>query len=454
MLKRIAVFFIIFVLLAQTFAFADELSADAIIGETAVLLDYNTGEVIWNKKMNQKMFPASTTKILTAIIILENHDFDEVVTVPNQLPSMPPNSSHIAIDYGEVLTVEQLMYAMMVKSANDAANVLAIYHSGSIEAFAAEMNKKAAEIGAVNSHFVNPNGLHDNDHYTTAYDLALIAQYAFQNSTFRELVKTTSYVIPPTNKKDTAREYIRNGNKFLTGNSSDRINYRGQSIRIKYDIVDGIKTGYTTEAGNCLVTTASKGNVRYIVVVMKSNLNSNVYKDSRTLLDYGFENFYTTTVVSRGSFIRSEELNDTGLHINLVAGSDLTLTLDKNIQAEDIQSDILVDKNLTTPIEAGTEVGSIVYYHANKKIGEVPLLTEYAVTDSSLLQTVQSGFIKLDENNQLDVKYYIGAFFKLLLSFIIYRTIITTYNLRKRKKRLLAKEASTAIAVEEDIRSN
>lgn len=433
MLRRALIFLLMIMMVILPFTYADELAEDRVTAETAVLMDYNSGEIIWSKDPDKKMYPASTTKILTAIIILENHELDEVVVVPDTMPQHKAGAVHIGIDYGEIFTVEQLMYAMLVESANDAAYVLALYHSGTLDAFSQVMNEKAKSLGAVNSNFVNPNGLHDDNHYSTAKDLALIAKYAFQNPVFREMVSTVSYVIPPTNKQDEPRNYIYNGNKFLS--SSDRINYNGSSIKIKYDIVDGIKTGYTPQAGNCLVSTASKGNVRYISVVLNSETNNNVYLDSRILLDYGFENFYTNTIITRGSFVRSEKIENSKLTINLVAGKSLTLTLDKNIKAENILSDVLISQPLITPIEANQEVGKISYYHNGTLLGEVPLLTEYEVLDGKLLSTVEDGFIRRDENNKLDVKYYIGVFFKLLISFIIYRTIITIYNLQRRKKR-------------------
>ncbi|MBN2794916.1 MAG: D-alanyl-D-alanine carboxypeptidase [Clostridia bacterium] len=432
MLKRTLIFLIITLLILVPVTYADELPENEVVGEAALLMDYNSGEIIWSKDMNKKMYPASTTKILTAIIILENHQMDEVVEVPNTMPPHQAGSKNIGIDYGEIFTVEQLMYALLVESANDAAYVLALYHSGTLEAFALEMNEKAKELGATNSNFVNPNGLHDANHYTTAHDLGLIARYAFANPLFREMVSTVSYTIPPTNKQDEERNYIYTSNKFLY--SSEKITYNGTSTKIKYDIVDGIKTGYTPQAGNCLVSTASKGNVRYLAVVLKSDGPNSLYSDSRRLLDYGFDNFYTKSIITRGAFVRSEKLANSKLTINLIAGDDLTLTLDKNIKPENILSDIALNETLTVPIEANKEVGTISYYYNGTLLGEVPLLTEYEVVDGSLVSTIEGGLIRRDENNHLDVKYYIGIFFKLLISFIIYRTIITLYNLKKRKR--------------------
>lgn len=177
------------------------------MGESAIIIDYRTGEILWEKNSDQKSAPASTTKIMTAIIILENHDLDEKVTVSSNFPYVPGSS--IAIDHGETFTVEQLLYATLVKSANDAAHALAEYHSGSIEAFAKVMNEKALEIGAVNTNFANPHGLDNPNHYTTAYDLAMIARYCYDNDTFKRwsIPLDTSFLKPTKRGRKKLRCY-------------------------------------------------------------------------------------------------------------------------------------------------------------------------------------------------------------------------------------------------------
>lgn len=436
-MKKITAFFMISFILLNSFIYADELPQGNIVGESAILIDQRTGKVVWEKDSQKKMYPASTTKMMTAIIILENHDLDEIVTAPSGNEMTMPGGSTISVDYGEILTVEQLMYGLLVESANDAAAVLAYYHSGSIEAFSEEMNLKAIELGAKDTQFKNPHGLHDAEHYSTAYDLAMIGRYCFDNETFRKMVSTNSYVIPPTNKKDESRHYIRNSNKFINGiGSGNKITYRGQTIDIKYDIVDGIKTGYTSQAGNCLVSTAKDGNQRYISVVLNSNGNNNVYKDSRTLLDYGFENFKRHQFISEGSFVKTIKLKGSSLSINMVSGGNLISILDNNVDLNTIQEEVIIRTDLVAPIKAGQELGKLSYYHNNQLLGSVPLLAEYDVTENSLVSTIETAFIRLDEDQNLDIMYYVGVLLKFLLAFIIYRTIITTYNLRKRKKRL------------------
>lgn len=436
MLKRTITFFIsLTLILMSTLVFADTLDVSVIEGETAVLIDELTGQVLFDKNMNKKMYPASTTKMLTAIIILENHALDEIVTIDEFSPFM--KGKKVFLLEGERLSIEQLMYILLVESGNDAASALAIYHSGTIEAFAAEMNAKAKEIGAMNSNFTNPHGLHEDNHYSTAYDLALIGRYGFQNEMFRTLVNTKSYNVPATELQD-ERNYIRNTNRFLGASDSYKMDYRGKTIKVKYEIVDGIKTGYTPEAGNCLVSTAKIDTQRYISVVLNSNgSNSGLYRDSRTLLDYGFENFQRYQFITEGTYIQTVQLESAeNITVNLVAGDSKTKMLQNNIDVSQIKREVLIDQGLSAPIAENQVLGRISFSYNNIEIENVPIVSEYAITGDSLITESEFSLIKKDENNQVDFKYYLGIFIKLLISFIIYRIIITTINLRKRKKRL------------------
>lgn len=434
-MKKIT-FICLFFLIFSFQVFSDTLSTSEIIGESAIIIDYRTGEILWEKNSDKAKAPASTTKIMTAIIILENHALDEEVTVSSNFPYVP--GSGIAIDHGETFTVEQLLYATLVKSANDAAHALAEFHSGSIEEFAKVMNEKALEIGAVNTNFANPHGLDNPNHYTTAYDLAMIARYCYDNETFRKMVNTTGYIIPQTNKKEEERDYVVTSNKFLNGvGPSNQIVYKGQRINVKYDIVDGIKTGYTEDAGNCLITTAQMNNERYITVVLKSNKNNNVYLDSRKLIDYAFENFIRHQFVSEGSFVKTIEIKgEKKLRVNLIAESSLIKTLDKDTDITKIQQEILLNQNITSPVKAGQGLGKITYYYENKPLGSVTLVSEYDVNESNLVSSLETALIKRTEDNQIDFAYYISMVLRLLIAFIIYRSIITYFNLKKKKKKI------------------
>lgn len=433
-MKKTFIFLLTFILIISNISYAETLDQADIQGEAAILIDELTGQVLFEKNPDKKMYPASTTKILTAIIILENHDITEEVTIDKDSPHTDGKRIYLVKD--EKLTVEQLLYALMVESANDAALALARYHAGSVEAFCEIMNAKAKSLGAVNSNFVNPNGLHDPEHYSTARDLALIGQYAFKNDTFKTLVKTGSYTIPPTEKQD-IRNYIRSTNRFLGAKGPFNINYKGQKIPAKYEIVDGIKTGWTGSAGFCLVSTGKIDAQRYIGVVLKAPNEDSLYIDSRTLLDYGFENFIRHSFVSEGAYIKTIQIpNADNITVNVVAGQGITKMIDSTIDINQIETLIQIKPEIKAPIAEGQELGVLTFNYQNRELAAVPIISEYEVSTDALLSENVFSLIVKDENNQLDWKFYINILFRLAISFVIYRAIITAINLRKRKKRL------------------
>lgn len=215
------------------------------------------GTILYSKNENTKAYPASTTKILTAILAIEKCNLDDKVTIKkSSISSIPPGYTSCNLVEGEVLTVSDLLQATLVPSANDAANALAEHISGSVENFTDLMNTKINELGLKNTHFVNTNGIHNENHYTTAYDLALIAKYCMQNQTFRKYANIPTCTINATNKSNVRK--LKNTNELINPSS-------------KYYIEDciGIKTGHTTEAGNCLISSFSKDNLELISVVLR-----------------------------------------------------------------------------------------------------------------------------------------------------------------------------------------
>ena len=234
--------------------------------EAAILIDSSSEKVLYSKNSNSKMYPASTTKIMTAILTLENCNLDDIVTVPYEaIISIPSGYSVAALQAGEQLTVEQLLQVMLVHSANDAANVLAYHVSGDIDTFASLMNKKVEELGLENTHFTNPSGKHDENHYTTAHDLALIMKYCMKNSTFRSLSKLKYCQIPATNKYE-ERVFDTTNELLIYDNRDVASNYY-------YEYAIAGKTGYTTEAKNCLVSVSNKDDFELISVVLGCRIN-------------------------------------------------------------------------------------------------------------------------------------------------------------------------------------
>ncbi len=341
-----------------------------IFGEGAILMDSNSSQVLFEKNSNKKLYPASTTKIMTAILAIELGNLDDIVTVDKEITDLT-SGSHIALDIGEQLTLKNLLYALLIESANDSALAIAKHISGSIDAFVDLMNSKADELGAKNTNFVNPNGLHDDNHYSTAYDLALISKYAMKNDTFRNIVKEYTYNIPPTNKKTEPR-YLKSANRLIY--STQTINVNGKDVPIKYDGAIGIKTGYTTTANSCLVSCVEQGNRSLIAVVLNSD-SENIYVDTHKLFDYGFEQFTGHTLGFKNQFIDNFKLkNATTPFVAGVLKDNLTYTVYSGA-IDDIKTKVTPLKDLSAPIKKGAKIGEIAYLIDDKIITKADVVS-------------------------------------------------------------------------------
>lgn len=247
-----------------------------ITSEGAVLMDAASGNVLFAQNGDTKFYPASITKLMTALLVAENCSLDDKVTFSSTATTnLESGAVSINMTAGDVMTVRQCLYALLLKSANEVGNALAEHVAGSNAKFAEMMNAKAAALGCTNTHFTNPHGLNDTNHYTTPHDMALIARAAFRNDVVKTVASTRTYTLPPTIKNPSGLT-VTMGHKML--NPSDSRYYPG---------VIGGKTGYTSKAGNTLVTVVEKDGVRLIVVIMKSK--STHYTDTKALFDYGFE---------------------------------------------------------------------------------------------------------------------------------------------------------------------
>ncbi len=240
----------------------------------AILIEADTGMVIYEKNADVRMYPASTTKILTAYLAIVMGDLSQTVTASASAVQLEKGVSVIPLSEGEQLSLKDLLYATMVKSGNDGANLIAETISGSNTAFAEMMNQYAASIGCTDTHFVNPSGLHDEDHYTTAYDMALIAREAMQDETFRAIAASVSYPLPCSNMHD-SRRLVSKMSKFFS----------------LYPDASGIKTGYTSKAGYCFVGSAARDGVTYISVVFKCSSYTKCWSDTVKLMEYGFAKY-------------------------------------------------------------------------------------------------------------------------------------------------------------------
>lgn len=261
-----------------------------LYSKSCILIECSTNRVAFEKNSNEKMYPASTTKLLTAILALEKCNLSDKVIITNEMISQIPSGYTTAyLQIGETLTVEQLLNALLIPSANDAGYAIAIHISGSIENFAILMNSKAKEIGCTNSNFTNPSGIHNENHYSTAKDMALIGLYSLKQSKICEIGSKTTYSLPTINGITRTFETT---NTLLKNNEK---NY--------YEYATGLKTGFTQPAGSCIVATAKKDNMEFLAVILGAPEPTNEinYRDSdcKTLFEYGFTNYETIIKIDK-----------------------------------------------------------------------------------------------------------------------------------------------------------
>ena len=357
----------------------------------AIVVDGDNNEILYSYNANKKMYPASVTKIMTSLVVLDAVEkgqvsLDTEITASSKAVVLPLGSSTAGIKAGEVLTIEQLLYCDLVPSANEACNILAEAIAGDEESFAELMNAKAAELGCVNTHFTNPHGLHDEDHYTTAYDIYLMAKAAMEYELFRTIVSTAVYELAPTNKSDARTLYSTNGflsNWYVRG--------------YKYEKAIGIKTGYTDEAGRCLASAAvdEQGRTFYCVVLgtqdakdEEGNKIRYSFKESRRLLEWAFANFERITLLDENTrnVIREVPvtLSETDYVLALPVGSiEATMPIDYSI--EDAEFIIDLPESVEAPVTAGTKLGTVSIVYNGVNYGTLDLVASDDVERSDYL---------------------------------------------------------------------
>lgn len=268
-----------------------------INSKTAVAIDADSQVVLYNKDMDKKIYPASTTKILTAILAIENLSLDKNVVVSKEAVQIPWDSSSVYLKEGEIISINDLLYCLLLNSGNDAANVLAEAVSGDISKFVELMNIKAEELGCTGTHFNNAHGYSDDNHYTTALDMAKILSYCIKNETFTKIMSTKSYIVEETNKTNEKR-YLNNTNRLIL-QKEDSVYARF------YEYCIGGKTGYTDEAGRTLVTFGKKDDKTVIVAIFGASSSGTLdvrYTDAINLFEYSFNNFSKHTIAEAANY--------------------------------------------------------------------------------------------------------------------------------------------------------
>lgn len=347
--------------------------------EAAFLICPSTKKIIYEKNADARMYPASTTKVMTAYLALTHLDLNKECVASAKAVDIDRDGSNMGISQGEILTVRQLIDSLVIHSANDAANVLAEEISGSIEEFVNLMNSTAKELGMNNTHFENPHGYHAENHYTTARDMAIIACKAMENETFVEMVGMRKLTIPKTNKYHTERVFsTRNA---LINPYSD--------ITLQYRFATGIKTGHTSNAGYCFVGSATKNDMDLISVVFKSTSYNRAFIDTKNLFEHAYKTYRTRTV------IKGDELASTCKvrwawgkdHLVLKTNKDVKTTLPRDTYSEELlKSEITIEEKITAPIKEGEELGTVRFFYDGELVAESPLYASRSVSRNYLKQ--------------------------------------------------------------------
>ena len=347
----------------------EELTEDQLYAKSAILIEASSGEVIFEKNADEVMYPASTTKILTILLGIMMGDMNQTVYLSETAADIGDDSSDMGLDVGESINFKDLLYGTMVRSANEGANLIAETISGSVWEFVNLMNEAAAMYGCTSTHFANPNGLHNADHYTTARDMAKLAQAAMQNETFRDIAKTYTYSLPRSNLHS-SRVLTHSSRAFFNPSLAENDAY--------YEYATGIKTGYTAAAGYCFVASAEKDGVELISVVFYTSASGR-WTDSKKLLEYGFSQFVSMTpqelyaqnpieVETSGFALDDEGFGRLELRVVPQSGTRtvhiVATKAEMEAMARNLRQTVLIEysRDFSAPIEQGETMGTMTYY--------------------------------------------------------------------------------------------
>lgn len=398
--------------------------------EAAFLADPESGFVLYEKNADQKQYPASTTKIMTALLVLENvDDLDALVEVTEEdFKGVEADTSQAGFMVGEQIPVIDLLYGLMLPSGNEAANTLARYVGGSVDEFVQMMNDRAEELGCKNTHFANPNGLHDDNHYTTARDLYTITRQAMKDETFQDIASTAQKTLSETNMTP------QRGKALKVYTTNMLIYSRNQPEYYAY--ATGIKTGHTSQAGYCLVASAKKGSGSLISVMLgcekpQGATQPVTFSETKNLFEWGFENFESKELVAEGETIEQIEvrLSTEEDKLVLVTDGSLSGTVPSDIDLTQVERTIDVPESVDAPIEAGQKIGTLNISYNGVDYGTVNLVALSDVSRSEVLYYAD----KIEH-------FFQSTVFKILvlviiLLFFVYFILLILRSRRKKKRR-------------------
>ena len=355
----------------STTAFADDKKVQApinISSKTAILMDVGSGQILFEKNPHEKLPPASVTKVMTMLLIVEALDsgkikLDDEVQISERASEM--GGSQIFLEPGETQKVDDLLKGIAVASANDACVAMAEFVGGSEEEFLAMMNNKAKQLGMKDTNFANTNGLPIENHYTSAHDIALMSRELLKHDKITKYLTTWMDQIVVGKKKTTIG--LANTNKMIK-------HYQGAT---------GVKTGFTQEAKYCLSASAKRGETHLVAVTLGAPTTQERFKDSSSLLSYGFANYESVKLCSKSDKIATLTLDKADDNkVNLVAKDDLTALIKKG-ESKDFTKKIDVSKNIDLPVKKGTKLGTISIYKGDKQVGKIDLINEKDINKAS-----------------------------------------------------------------------
>ncbi len=394
-----------------------------------LLYEVTSGQILYEKDIYEKAYPASTTKIMTALLALENCELDEIVTVTSDAwRGINRDSSIAGLSTGEYLPMRDMLICLLVASGNEAANAIAIHIAGSISAFVEMMNTRAEELGCKNTHFVNPHGLHNEEHYTCAYDLLQIALAARQFTTFQEIVSQPRMTIAPTNKYDKERRF--NNTNLLLSNTN--------TSEYLYSKATGIKTGYTTPAGYCLVSSAKNDQLEFVAVVLGGEILrrengttvNGCYRDTLRMYRWGYEKFKVVRILSEGEIVTEafvDQAQDVD-HVLLESTAEVNAVLHRKQNKDEIFSTVTtVQPDLVAPIEKGQILGTLILYKQGQFYYSCDLVAASPVARSEFLSRYSRVREFLASNN---VRFALTGLAIILVGYILF---VLVYNSWRKK---------------------
>ena len=405
----------------------------AVNAKAAALIDLNNGRTIYELNMDEKVYPASLTKIMTCLIALENGNLSDIVTVTESaFVGLDGSSSSSGLQVGEQLTLENALYCLMLASGNEAANVIAEHIAGSAADFVRMMNERAYELGCTNTHFANPHGLHNDDHYTTVRDLAAITQAALKSETFKIISNTATYTLPATNLSD--ERQLETTNQLINNTTSNPF-YYSKAI--------GIKTGYTTPAGRCVISTAKSGGVYFLAVVCgaettllpNGEIRMESFPECIRLFRYGFENYAYVTAISPLYPVAQIRVNNSAASevVSLAPQTDIKLLLPKTYDPALLTVEPQLSAPATeAPVSTGDVFGTVSVYYDGELLGTTNLTAINDVARSEISAAASQTSSYIQRSWWKWVVIVIALLIAAVIVFLIYAAIRRRTEMRRR----------------------